>query len=96
MNRKKPRGLRIKKPILPRKFEIGNVITYEEWRGKTHEVEGAIVEGEPIWSNDGFWEMDIKIKVEDAQLENRNELGGYVYHQVLWDEDKKKWISGEL
>jgi hypothetical protein len=89
-SRKKPRGLRIKKPQVPL-IEIGQAITYHEWRIKNPNwVFRGLVIAEPEWTNDGYWIVDIYIPIAWAN----GGTGGH--HQLIWDEDKKRWESGEI
>lgn len=55
-SRKKPRGLRVIKPILPDIYRPGIKVQYRV--KPTDDPKLAVCAGSAIWSQDGYWELD--------------------------------------
>jgi hypothetical protein len=82
MASRKPRGQRVIKPELPQIYMPGQRMEYLTWKDDKMAQLGYVYDA-PIWTHDGFWEMDIAAVTGDH-------MGKLV--QVLWNAKLQRWI----
>lgn len=77
-SRKKARGLRVAKPVLPKEYSIGDQIGY--FQDKLDDtLRRAAVYDPPFWTNDGYWE--VLAMTGDGRLLT-----------LIWFDKDKKWL----
>lgn len=77
---RKPRGLRVNKPELPEIYIPGHRVEF--W---SLEIRIGYIIDPPIWTHDGYWEMDIQ-PPKDMQKQHG------VIIQIVWNPKTQKWI----